>query len=119
MDWRSEANALIDDIKNHVRSIQVSNHLSSDDMEIFFDIETLEQTRLIISMGSSGFKVCSASRLDTGDDTNLTSLSNGKHDIENSHSEKIYETIYALLDDNSPMYRRSFATALISKISSI
>lgn len=92
MDWLAEANAVIKDIRPFVNSIEISNKQKSSDMRIYFTIVTLEGQHLEVMMDSNGFSIC---------------------------QEKIYETIYALLDDNSVKYREAFAQALSTRVSSL
>lgn len=102
MDWVAEAQALIDDMKPFVEDIKVSTKRQSDNDRIFFDITLLEKKELLVRMDSSGFTIC---------DT--------KQDCQDNESDKVYETINALLDDNSEKYRMAFSAALNKRIESI
>lgn len=99
MDWLAEAQALINDMKPYVNDIQVSSRIKSDDNQIFFNITLLEMNQLLVCMDSRGFTICDHEHSDQG--------------------PKVYETINALLDDNSKGYRDAFVAALQRKIGSI
>ena len=111
MDWQAEAQALIDDISNYVNKIEISKSHKSSNYRLYFDVETLERTKLLVSMDSSGFMICDK---DTGG--SATSTDNQEQDSEHV---KIYETINSLLDHNSPKYREAFAGDLQRKIKSL
>lgn len=110
LDWVEEANAVMKDIERFVACINISQHYKSNCMRIFFEIETLEHERLIVCMSSRGFTICPENDDLTNDCCNHT---------KSNESENIYETINALLDDNSKCYRESFAQALCEKMESI
>lgn len=99
MDWLAEAQALIEDMKPYVEDIKVSSQLQSDNNQIFFDVTLLEKREILVCMNSSGFTIC-----------------DGKN---NAQDPKVYETINALLDDNSEKYRNAFVAALQKKVGSI
>lgn len=119
--WQAEAQALIQDIKQHVHSIKVSSEHESSDMRIFFDIVTLERDKFIVSMDSVGFQIEALFR-GQGDESQPPEENiddNIDDNKQETSSRKIYETINALLDENSPKYRGSFARALMDKMKSI
>lgn len=93
MDWKAEANAVIDDVKPYVASIKVADNKESSDMRIYLSVETLELKKFLVSMDSNGFSICDR------DDSSI-----------------IYETMNALLDDNSVEYREAFGRALLKKV---
>lgn len=113
MDWKAEANAVIDDIRLFVNSIEVSDKQESSDMRIYFTIVTLEGHILEVMMDSSGFSVCDTNG-GYGSRSNLEELSG-----TTNRKDRVYETINALLDDNSVEYRKAFAQALSTKINSL
>lgn len=101
MDWPAEARAIIDDIKPFVKRISVSEGLGSSNMIIYFDIETFESRKILVSMNSNGFCIL-------------------RDDKEGSQLENnIYETINSLLDEISSGYREAFVNSLIQKMGSI
>lgn len=120
LDWKAEAQAVIDDMRQYVSSIDVSRELNSSDMRVYFDIKTLEAKRLLVSMDSNGFVICDSKMPKDnglGDKPDDEQISHDKSIGNNSG--KIYETINALLDDNSGEYRKAFARTLLNKIESI
>lgn len=113
MDWKAEAAAIIDDVKPFVESIKISDKHESSDMRIYFTIVTLERQILDVMLDSSGFSICDTScgygsRTDPEESPNVTNF-----------EDRVYETINALLDDKSVEYRKAFARALSTKISSL
>lgn len=105
MNWLAEAQALIDDMKPFVEDIKVSTKRQSDNNRLFFDIVLLEKKELLVRMDSSGFTICDSKEESQGNEVNV--------------DQKAYETINALLDDNSEKYRIAFSAALNRKIESL
>lgn len=105
IDWKSEANAVIEDVKQFVSSISIAKEPESNDMSIYFDIETFEREKFIVSMRSYGFTI-----LNPNDKNNQDSDDN---------QPIVYETINALLDSKSVEYRKAFANSLLTKLTSI
>lgn len=95
INWPDEAEAVINDIKNHVRNIFISNVLPSTDLEIYLNCETFEQKRLTIRLSGDGYQIIG-------------------NDFNRIDDEKAvpYETPYALLNQISPGYVESFGNAL-------
>lgn len=120
LNWIDEANAVISDIERFVKSIKIAQNYESNCMRIFFDIETLEHQKIVVCMSSRGFTVYS-SGTDNKDTTNDSTYdgSDRYRGYDLTDSDKVYETIYALLDDSSQGYRQAFALALAEKICSI
>lgn len=100
MEWQKEANAVIDDIKPFVRCIGVCQSKESSNMRIYLDVETFEEENLLIAMDSRGFTICKDGRSEEGED-------------------ETYESINALLFNNSPKYRETFTQSLVDKINSL
>lgn len=119
LDWIEEANAVISDIERFVDSIKISQDYESNCMRIFFDIETLEHRKLVICMSSRGFAICANSSNGDNSTDPTYDKPKGSRSYDPSDSDKVYETIYALLDDNSGRYRQAFALALTEKMDSI
>ena len=107
MDWLSEANSIVDDVKPFVKSIQILQDKQPPNLGIYLDIEILEQRKLVVLMDTRGFTVCKPISSETdskgGDEPEL----------------QTYETIYALLFNNSIKYSQTFADSLYRKISSL
>lgn len=56
IQWEEEAQAIINDVKNHVRAISISETLPSNSREIFLNCETLEEDKYTIRISSNGFQ---------------------------------------------------------------
>ena len=98
--WREEAAAVIQDIRDCVNDVTVSQHLPCNESGAYLNMETKECNKVTVEMSTAGFRICGRS-----------------YDSLSCRDGKNYETIYALLDDTSPGYRSSFASALAQKLS--
>lgn len=120
MDWKTEANAVINDIKPYISTIKISDVHPSNAMRIYFELETLEKEKLIISMDSTGFRVCDSCEFvpHQSETKTLKHLDDvqDEQDDDTHGDEKVYETIYSLLNERSVKYREAFAEALSTKI---
>ncbi|XP_038211789.1 GSK3B-interacting protein-like isoform X2 [Zerene cesonia] len=99
--WPMEAQAAINDIKEHVKAATISSALKNTNQRIFINMTTLEDLNYCIEMSSAGFRVVGRMY----DDTSLST-------IENMN----YETPYALLNSISQKYRESFGGELMNKL---
>lgn len=97
-NWREEAKSVINDVKNHVQSIEISQ-LASNDRFIYVNLTTLENETYCIELSSSGFRIVGIS-----------------HDLNNIDSDEYYETPYSLLSKISASFYQSFADELINKL---
>ncbi|CAD6226708.1 GSCOCG00005874001-RA-CDS [Cotesia congregata] len=102
--WKIEAQAIINDVKNHVQDISISQKLQSTNSKIYLNLTTLESDKYCVKVSSAGFAVAS-----------------DHHDtITNSQTEaQVFETPYGLLDSISPKYRESFGNDLINKLNNL
>ncbi|XP_011305867.1 GSK3-beta interaction protein isoform X2 [Fopius arisanus] len=100
--WRIEAQAIIDDVKAHVKDIRISEELQSTNSSIHLNLTTLENLKFCVHVSSEGFKI-------TGN----------QHDTFTNTENEIYETPYGLLNSISPMYRESFGNSLMSKLNKL
>ena len=104
--WRHEARGIINDIQEHVRSIEIckSPDLQSTDKGIYLNLTTLEGFEFCVKLSNEGFLI-----------------TDNKYESVNVNFDKneTYETIYALLDSVSPKYRNSFGNSLIHKLQKI
>lgn len=101
-EWIVEATAIIKDVCDHVQEIVLSDlpvSLDNNDQHIYLNLTTKEQIKYCVELTAQGFRV-------VGNDYNRT----------DNHSEKYYETPYALLDNLSPLYRQAFGDSLVSKL---
>ena len=101
IEWQSEAEAVINDVKNHVAEIVVSTKLASSKTRIFLNLTTLEMKKMTVSISGAGFQIV-GNAYDTI-----------QEDLANS---TIYDTPYAMLGDISPSYTQSFGTALTNAL---
>ncbi|XP_060535733.1 GSK3B-interacting protein-like [Cylas formicarius] len=92
--WRAEAEAVIEDVRDHATRIRVSDKVPATDSAVYIDVETLEGRELRVELSAKGFRVCG----DPG---------------------PFFETPYSLLESVSPKFRQSFAAALAAKLVSV
>lgn len=97
--WPEEAHSTINDIKKHVKKAFVSQQLPGTYQRIFINLTTLEDKDYCVEMTASGFRI-------TGQ----------RHDDKSLHNSTIYETPYALLNQISEKYRKSFGGELMRKL---
>lgn len=112
MDWDKEAKLIAKNIEQFVKSVKVST--TGDDEEgdfqnkahlkTFLNLETLEGDKFHVLINESGFTI--------------QPPTSNTVDFDSKQQRLTYETIYALLDDNSVEYRKAFANALINKLQS-
>lgn len=95
LDWRTEAEAVVDDVKYHVSRLEIAERTQSNE-SIYMNLTTLEGNKLCVMMSLEGFRV-------TGDIHNCCDIKN---------EDEVYETMYALLQTHSPRYVSSFAATL-------
>lgn len=94
--WDEEARAVIDDVKNNVQQICISESLPATDHCIYLNCETLEGNKYTICLSSSGFQI-------VGKDFNK---------VDAIDSSVTYETPYAMLTEISESYKQSFGEEL-------
>ena len=98
-EWVVEALSVIEDVKDCVKFISISNVLCPSDSFVYLNLTILEGEDMCIRLCEQGFQVT------------------GKvHDSTNDPLPQIYETIYSLLDTVSPKYREAFSDSLIRKL---
>jgi hypothetical protein len=101
--WREEVYAVFDDIRDLVNLVCISESLPCDENGVYFNLESKEGNKFTVELSTAGFRVCSRS-----------------FDIIDTESMSSYfETIYALLDNFSPLYRESFSSSLAAKLSAL
>lgn len=99
-NWKIEAQAIINDIKGHVKKIEISEKLESTDRSIYFNLYTIEEQIFCVELSAQGFKI----------------VGYNYDEVNNTISDKYYETPYALLNDISVKFKDSFANALLEKL---
>ncbi|KAL7300636.1 hypothetical protein TKK_0006622 [Trichogramma kaykai] len=101
--WKLEARAVINDVRDHVRELRVcvAPGIQNSNSKIHLNLTTLEGNELCVRLTTAGFSV-------VGD----------RHDCVNSEEAvgQCYETIYALLSAISPSYTQSFGNSLLDKL---
>lgn len=93
--WEDEASAVINDVKNHVKEIEISKVLESDKTKIFLNVTTIEDRKICVRLSGAGFQVVGHC-----------------YDNETDENAIPYETPYALLSAVSEGYTRSFGSNL-------
>ncbi|XP_054269570.1 GSK3B-interacting protein [Macrosteles quadrilineatus] len=102
-DWEAEAAAVIQDVRAHVKNIQLSA-VPLPSRGVYINITTLESQRLCVLLGPSGFQVVG----NAYDDISLENL-----------NCRFYETPYSLLSAVSPSYDQSFGNLLVKKLNEL
>lgn len=118
--WRAEAAAIIQDVQDHVNLIEISENLNNQPNCIYLNVRILEGDTYCILASNKGFCILSRT-FDTIDENYVDSLNNDNcsetSDDENGEQRRVYyETIYSLLDRISPLYVKSFASNLCTKL---
>ncbi|XP_076238926.1 GSK3-beta interaction protein [Calliopsis andreniformis] len=97
--WKLEARVIVNDVKQHVTDINVSEKLTSTNRAIYLNLTTLEGLKFCVELSSAGFTIVG-----------------NQHDDKSSSGNEYFETPYSLLDFVSPQYRSSFGGSLINKL---
>jgi len=105
--WKEEAQAVIKDVKEQVKDINISDKLQSDNSCIYLNITTVEDLKLTVQLSVQGFCVVSSNEHDQ-----ITEPQGDNEDDEVTY----YETPYSLLDSISPGYREAFGNKLASQL---
>lgn len=106
IDWKTEAQGVINDIKAHVDSILISEVLQSDETKIYLNVVTLEHETFCVRLDAEGFIVAGK-----GQDS---------QDLETAEEEaQMYETPYSLLSAISKKFTESFGNRLITELSKL
>ncbi|XP_033333898.1 GSK3-beta interaction protein [Megalopta genalis] len=97
--WKLEAQTVINDVKQHVVEIKLSEKLQSTNQFIYLNLTTLEGLKFCIELAGVGF-----------------SIVGNQHDDTSNVGGQRFETPYSLLDSVSPQYRNSFGNSLLEKL---
>lgn len=100
--WRLEAQALINDVKSHVKDIRVSEKLDSSEKVIYLNVTTLEGQDFCVELSAAGLSIVGP-----------------RHDDISTKGDVFFETPYSLLDFISPKYRESFGNLLLTKLNAL
>ncbi|XP_022915685.1 GSK3-beta interaction protein-like [Onthophagus taurus] len=101
-NWKFEAQAVINDIKNHVETASISSKIVSTNEKIYVNIRTIEGEDFCLELSALGFRVCG-----------------NQPDTINEPTSEYYETPYGLLNVISPKFRESFGNLLVTKLSEL
>lgn len=102
LEWEDEAEAIIKDVKQHVKDIQISTKLESSKTNIFLNVTTLEDRKFCARISTEGFQIVGNSYDSIVESIEKTSMA--------------YDTPYALLNDVSAQYVQSFGNGLASAL---
>ncbi|XP_017754594.1 PREDICTED: GSK3-beta interaction protein [Eufriesea mexicana] len=97
--WKLEAQAIINDVKQHVTDIKVSEKLRNNNQFFYLNLTTLEDLKFCIELSSAGFTIVG-----------------NEHDKISNRGSEHFETPYSLLNFVSPRYRDSFGNSLVHKL---
>lgn len=97
--WASEAAAVIEDIRSHVRSAEVSRKLPASNRSAYINLATLEGMECCVELDCSGYAV----------------VGNEFDAVDVEGNEK-FETPYGLLNKISDGYKNSFGNQLAEKL---
>nr|CAH7755780.1 unnamed protein product [Callosobruchus chinensis] len=101
-NWKLEAAAVINDVKDHVKTLNISEKLQSDNAHIYLNLITIEENRYCIQLSGQGFRV-------VGYDFDKTDQA----------TDEYFETPYSLLNKLSPKFKDSFANDLLNKLNNL
>lgn len=101
-NWKIEAEAVIHDIKDHVKEVSISKQLPSTDSHIYFNLTTLENKPFCILLSALGFGVVGR-----------------KFDEVAGECDEYFETPYSLLNKISPKFQMSFSSAVLHKLENV
>lgn len=98
--WILEAQAIIDDVKQHVTDIKVSNKLRNSNQSFHLNLTTLEGSRFCIEVSTAGFTI----------------VGNEHDDVTSKGENEHFETPYSLLNFVSAQYKDSFGSSLVHRL---
>lgn len=98
-NWKLEGEAVINDIKKHVKDIKISETLECNNQRVYLNLTTLEDQDYCVELSAYGFRIVGT----TYDATNIV-------------TDSYFETPYSLLNTISPEFRLSFGNTLMSKL---
>ncbi|XP_022669877.1 uncharacterized protein LOC111268132 isoform X2 [Varroa jacobsoni] len=97
-----EVESVMNDVRFGVEEISLSKKFAVTPISAHLNIITKEDRTLFVLMSPQGFRII-------GDARDTSNIENGA----------VYETIQALLDHESPEYRRRFSEALAERLKAI
>eukprot|EP00118_Oscarella_pearsei_P026711 m.310326 g.310326 ORF g.310326 m.310326 type:complete len:138 (+) comp50903_c0_seq1:22-435(+) len=99
-----EAKEVLKEIGFAVERVEISEQLPSEDTVTFLNLLTREKESYCIELSTKGYRV-------VGKAFDISEIP--------PEASQYFETVYALLNRISPMYRDSFGTTLASKLAQI
>lgn len=100
--WKEEARAVISDVTDHVKHIQIADGLKSSRSHIYLNLTILEGARFTVELSCQGFQIVG-----------------NEHNSSGNPQGEVYETPYSLLDNVSPGYRQAFGQRLFNKLEKV
>lgn len=101
-NWKLEADAVINDIKDHVKEAFISQNIYSNNQRIYINIETLEGDKFCVELSCNGFRICGRG-----------------YDQRNLDENQYFETPYSLLNKVSPLFCTSFGNTLLNRLNNL
>lgn len=101
-NWKQEGQAVIKDIKEHVKDVRIAELLGCDNHKVHLNLTTLEGKTYCIEISANGFRVVGT-----------------VYDTLNIADNDYFETPYSLLSAISPQFHSSFGGALLSKLTAL
>ncbi|CAG9857894.1 unnamed protein product [Phyllotreta striolata] len=101
-NWKLEAEAVIKDVRDHVKTLIVCEKLTSNNSRVYLNLVTNEERTFCVELSALGFRIVG-----------------NKFDTNDLNSEEYFETPYSLLDTISLSYKDSFAGALQKKLETL
>lgn len=101
-NWKLEAEGVINDVKDHVQEIKVSEKIKSTHQHIHLNLRTIENKDFCIELSAVGFRIIGYN-----------------FDENNIDSAEYFETPYSLLNAVSPKFNESFGNALLEKLNDL
>lgn len=98
-NWESEAEAIINDVKDHVKELKISEKIKSTNRFIYLNLRTIENKDFCIELSAQGFRIVGYN-----------------FNENNTDSNEYFETPYSLLNSISPKFKESFGNALLEKL---
>lgn len=98
IEWTTEAQAIIADVKQHVRDICIADALQSSRTHIYLNVTTLEDRRMCVCLSGQGFRVVGQTYDNVDDEKDANAIT--------------FDTPYALLGAMSAGYTQSFGDVL-------
>ncbi|XP_021370873.1 GSK3-beta interaction protein-like [Mizuhopecten yessoensis] len=100
---RIEALEVAKEVAYAVDYVEIAKDLPNGDKVIHLNLRTQEEQEFSVELTDQGFRV-------VGNKFNM---------VDENASSQYFETIYALLDNHSPKYRKSFGDALLRKLENL